>query len=280
MEYYLLESSLIFQVEGRDSTRYLQARLTNDVKKLEINSAIPAAALTAQGKIEGLFRVFKQSENLYFLISDGGDASIQLKALSRFIVADRVAITDITSEWSVIYISDYYNFDIQPDEIVYPSKRSSLTGGEILIKKAALPDKLITLNRIGKAIDSDTFNIRRVRLNLPQFGEEFQENMLFSECLIEDAISFQKGCYVGQEVVEKIDSRGEAPRIIVACESEEKSQIFRGDKVLDGQGEKTGDVLSWYKSTESQAGFIRVRNEPPFINLKTSSGVTLKPINL
>lgn len=277
MQYFLFKSAFVFFVEGRDSTRYLQARLTNDVKKLQINSCIPAAALTAQGKIEGLFRVLKQSETQYYLISDGGNPESQLKALSRFIVADRVTITDVTNDWGVIYLSESNNLEMSQDEFVYPSKRASANGLDILIKKSALPDRLILLSRQGSEMSSDSFHVKRVHLKIPQFGEEFQDNMLFSECLIDDAISFQKGCYVGQEVIEKIDSRGEAPRILLACTSESQN-VSKGSKVLDNSDEKVGEVISWYSSTDSNAGFIRIRNEPPYDGLKTDSGAKLKLI--
>lgn len=278
MQYFLFNSALVFFVEGRDATRYLQARLTNDIKRLHINSCIPAAALTAQGKVEGLFRVYKQSDTQYYLISDGGNPELQLKALSRFIVADRVTISDVTNDWGIIYVSESYKLDMSQDEFAYPSKRASLKGIDILIKKSIITDRLIALCKQGSEMSSDSFHVNRVNLKIPQFGEEFQDSMLFSECLIEDAISFQKGCYVGQEVIEKIDSRGEAPRILLASTSESHN-ISKGCKVLDNSDEKIGEVLTWYTSSGRNAGFIRIRNEPPFDGLKTDSGAKLTLID-
>lgn len=278
MEYFLFKNALVFYVEGRDATRYLQARLTNDIKKLQLNACIPAAALTAQGKIEGIFRIYKESETQYYLISDGGDAESQLKALTRFIVADRVTISDVTNDWGIIYLSERHELEPLQGEFVYQSRRASLSGSEILIKKNVILDRVAVLDKLGSEISSEMFHVKRVNLNIPQFGEEFQDNMLFSECLIDDAISFHKGCYVGQEVIEKIDSRGEAPRILLACTSD-TTGISKGNKVLDNSDEKVGEVISWYSSSDGDAGFIRIRNEPPYDGLKTDSGAKLKLIN-
>ena len=123
----------------------------------------------------------------------------------------------------------------------------------------------------GQMISDDAYHLLRVFSKTPQFGEDFLDTMLFSEFLIPEAVSFTKGCYVGQEVVEKIDSHGEAPRVLIPCTTSSQRIVAKGHKILNKDDEKTGEIISWYHHNGREGGFARVRNEPPFEGLHTET---------
>ena len=104
MKYFEIAAPIILDVAGKHSQRYLQARLTNDIRQISKDTGISAAALTPQGKTEGLFLLYLQSEGNYRLICDAGNKNEVLSALKRYLVADQVKFTDQSDNYSYLHI--------------------------------------------------------------------------------------------------------------------------------------------------------------------------------
>lgn len=223
-----LPDAIVLHVSGKDSERYLNARLTAPVKFMKDGDSLPSAALNAKGRVESFLRIKRLSSTEFLLVIDGG--LDQLSVISRFKVADRVEIKELP-------LLVYHSTEGGDAEYRVNSKRVGDTGEDLLVSEP-----------IQENASLNEFHFQRVLYGMPQFPIEFNEKTLFSEYLIEEAISFKKGCYVGQEVVEKIDALGETPMVLVRFKT---SAPF----------EKSKEIVSSYELGGSIVGFARVSRD-------------------
>ncbi len=267
MQRYNFSNLILLRVAGPHAIRYLNARLTNDIVKLEEGRACLAAALTPQGKTEGLFTVIRTANDTALLVCDGGDREEVISAFRRYIVADRVDVVDESEKWALshLYSADNY-FPKDASEFsckeqsegswIILRKRSKNLGFDYLYPKNSSDKEIL---KEGNDIDSAHASYLRIMGTAPSFPEEINNERLFLEANLLQAVSFTKGCYTGQEVVERISSHGKSPKILRAVKFSGPVQI--GDKVtLDGS--VLGEVISIANDGKSNfVGFIAIKND-------------------
>ncbi len=256
------QEALILKVSGKHANRYLNARLTNDFR-IPVDSAVQAAALTPQGKCEGLYTCIRIGENEAILVCDGGDKAEILSAFKRYLVADRVDVEDVSDAFEHIHLYaipaevnfknhlDCKSFDFG---WMIARKRSESLGIDIIRKRdAQIPWQL------HNEVTSETANYLRALQGVYGYPNELRER-LYLEAEIPGAISSTKGCYTGQEVVERILSHGKSPKIMFAV-SFATQDIKVGDKVSFNQN-GVGEVVSVYSVDEQKpVGFITIKND-------------------
>jgi folate-binding protein YgfZ len=153
---------------------------------------------------------------------------------------------------------------------------------------AALADKLIAAARAlgGGACGWTAFETARIAAGIPRFGADMDETNLPLECGIEErAVSYQKGCYLGQEVINRIHSIGHVNRELhrLRLADDLKSLPVRGDKLFK-DGKEVGHITSAAKSSTPLAivalGYVRREVNQPGIELtlQTSEGESLARI--
>lgn len=215
---YRFPEPIVLKVTGKDAVRYAHNRLSNDIKNLAINDSRVAAALTAQGRVLALFTAFKVADDALFLVADGGDKEAIRKAFSQFIVADRVLVSEMGSDYQWWHIS-------APPEVterlgaecgstfMHPIARGGSSGFDILVASTGSEKFSQAISQSGIIpITNEQYTLERLRAGFPVFPEEINESMILTECGRSDTLMFGKGCYVGQEVIERIDAIGRLPK--------------------------------------------------------------------
>ncbi len=253
--FHRFPSPVVFQVSGKDSERYLQARLTNDLKRLAERKSLLAACLNPQGKTKALFRVYRRSAQEFLVFALAGNAEQIKQDLCCFIVADRVEVKDISSECFVTALSESVTYEQITDSIYisdpYLKLNLLLSNHDPLKYLANYPE-----------LDPDGFKLYRLQQALPEFPEEVRVDSLFPESGITGAISNTKGCYAGQEVVERVIALGKLPaKILTFHTTTDTKDLGVSDcNLLDESGNKFGEILSaLYDSvTKSYFCFARV----------------------
>ena len=214
--YYFLKSAIVLEVAGLHASRYLHNRLTNDIKAMSVGENRFAAALTPTGKVEGLFSLFRAADQKYILICSGGDREAVIPALKRYVVADRLTVQDASDEIILLHVFSESPIDLRAhawEGVQFKNQRVEIPGFDILIRSDDREVLVAKLNESGLIQQSDTqFLLSRIRACKPQFPDEINERTLLPETGPADAIAFGKGCYVGQEVMEKIDAYGRTAR--------------------------------------------------------------------
>ena len=207
-----IDTAIVLQVEGRDARRYLHNRLSNSIRDLTVGSAIEAAALSAKGRVEAFFAVYCQDEDRFLLIADGGDVEQIRASLMRFVVADRVVCSDLTSSSFLAHVSSPSLTTLSPT-VSFPRVRIA-GGGVDALWLDCQPESV--RNEVeaqyGSEISNSEYFAARWKQGAPMFPEELNEAVVLTECGMRHAVSFTKGCYVGQEVMERSDAIGKLPR--------------------------------------------------------------------
>jgi len=247
--FFHFERSFALSVSGKDSERYLSARLSNDVKKLKSGDSLLAAALTPQGRTEALFLVLKIASDNWILSSDGGTKEEVIAAFRRYIVADRVDLKELGGLGLVHILGDTLpavigsipaaaNFEFKSlgKSFVVRRARLKASGFDLLLDQS-LMDAFLKDSSYQK-MSQPAWDLLRIKDFAPEFPFEINQDYILSESGFESALSHNKGCYVGQEVIEKIDSHGQAPRKLISLELakilelEAQAQVFADEKAV------------------------------------------------
>ncbi len=297
MKYFWLPGSLVFEVVGADSTRYLDARLTNHVKTLEGGRGFLAAALSAQGKTQGFFSVYKLDSVRYLLQSDAGDEAQILAALRQFLVADRVVVNDLSAQYRLVHIipgsrqpellkslgiigiSDLPFALLETDfGFVCRRTRTTQSGLDLLLKSERAADFEQKFEKLkAQPMSEADYTLERIKAGIPAFPTEIIPDSLFAESASQDSVSYSKGCYVGQEVMEKISSHGRSPRVLRRLVVEGKIELVANEVVYQSaedntqQAQAAGKILiSAFDFANNQTlCFALLRNAENLGNLTT-----------
>lgn len=231
-----------FNIFGKDTVRYLHGRITQDVKNLTIGLAKQSLVLTPQGKIQGQFWISKSEEG-FLIVSDPLSLENQeefKKNLLRFKVADDVQLSS-SADRSIIAVQGAKSGDVlqglgiecstakmgvieglyRGTKIICLSLSISKYPGFLLVIENSNSAKFLQdLSDLKVSVASeDEFNLFRISARLPVYGLDFNDNSIAPELFdLEEKISFTKGCYSGQEVVERATALGKAPKKIIYIE--------------------------------------------------------------
>ncbi|NDC37372.1 MAG: hypothetical protein EBZ48_04895 [Proteobacteria bacterium] len=283
--FFRLHQAAIIEVTGPHATRYLQNRLTNDLKSLRSGSgACYAAALSAQGKIQGLFTVFALSTERYLLCCEGGAPTEVLHHVAQFKVAERVEFFDRSDQfvalcWGGATTEEVTSVFPGIPQIPSVGAFTAIAGALLSGVRGLTPQSLLCVIPQDQAeavvakiaamtleLRGDALQIARARANLPSFPAELGQDLLLGEAGLSQAISWTKGCYVGQEVVAKLDALGKAPRKLVPFSlSGNHPELGEAPvtKADDSSMRAFGRVLSSVLDPihDETVGFLVVRND-------------------
>jgi folate-binding protein YgfZ len=245
----------VLRASGPDAFRFLNGQLTNDMVLATPETTLPAAALNAKGGLEAVCWVRKVGDD--FLL----DAPLALREtlmarLDRYLIADDLTLTDESDDWTLAHLlTEELSVDL-PDCFVTRSSRFGVPGLDLLSRKAVtLPD-----TRILSPEESET---HRIAKGIPAWGKELTTGLLPPEAGLEaTAISYEKGCYLGQEVISRMKWAGKTNRHLVQLELSENTAVPRE---FFHDGVAAGVVTSISPSVESPSvlalGFRRRKFE-------------------
>jgi folate-binding protein YgfZ len=249
--WFHLSHAIVCKASGKDARRYLNNRLSNDLRSLAYPDTRLTAALTAQGKVQGLYTVFATPDEAFLLACDGGVRQALFATLGKFIVADRVSLEDVSGSWVLIHAvtnEDDARVIAQAcgAESVYlrGSRRLGEPGFDILLPSQSIEETVRVLGeRLGSPMSVADYRLARLRQGQPTFPDEINENVILTECGMRDAVSFTKGCYVGQEVIERSDAIGKVPRTLARVVLSGTGAVA-GASIVNARGETIGKIVS------------------------------------
>jgi folate-binding protein YgfZ len=247
-----LEEAVVLRVGGKDARRYLNNRLSNDLRNTKPGEVVRAAALTPQGRVEGLFSVLVESEESFLLLCDGGRRNTILAALSRYIVADRVSIEDISLQTTVLHGVDLDRAELVEGVVsAIPLARISVNGCDYTVEGVERQRVLARCTEAwGTPLTPEEYALLRWKIAFATYPQEVNENNILTEAGMKEAVSFTKGCYVGQEVIERSDAIGKLPRTLERIQFEGVHHNLAGAPVMSASGQSIGKVVSCAIDTE------------------------------
>ncbi len=201
----------VIAVTGPDSARYLQGQLSQDVVAMASDSAL-SFLLGPNGKVDAWLRVHRLDAENYLLEVDQGWGEIVVARLKRFLLRTKATISEpqraqlVQRRWSAETIR--LGVDVIGDELIVTPVGPGAAGVDLLVIDGA-ETKVGDL--AADSVSSEALDRYRIAYGIPQMGSELTEDTIPGEAgewVIDASVSFTKGCYTGQELVARIDSRG------------------------------------------------------------------------
>jgi folate-binding protein YgfZ len=297
-----------FRLTGPDRVRYLNAILTNNIKELADGHGIVSLLLNAQGRILAEIETFAEAGDL-FCVSHRMIRQKLSEVLDKYIIMDDVTLTDESEQFGTLAIEgpkaaallkEFAVFDMQgmPElgraEVLVNSssnepipclivKRSPgrIPGAEFLVNREKLEPLWNILLKAtqsygGGPMGYKALSAQRLIQGVPWFGYDFGEKQIPHEAGLESShISYTKGCYTGQEIVERVRSRGQVNRRRVEL-------LFSGNGVPEAGTNLTVDdkpvgfvtraAQSWFPPCVLGMGYINKENRASGTTLQWSGG--------
>lgn len=275
-----------FEISGPDCKKYLQGLVTNDVLKLEDRSGCYNLHLTPKGRIVADFYSYSCGD--YF----GIDVALALKervfeSFKKYIIFQKVELVDQTGvRFPVVVLGPKAKAFLEAHTATLPSENFTYVGtkcgdsdvwiirrdrwGFLAYEIWERPEKIPLLReKLGlPELDSKTQEILRIESATPLFGVDFDENTLPQEAKLFAALNFNKGCFVGQEIVARLQHRGHVGKQLVQLKLPGDVSLSKRDKIYNSGGEEIGWVTSVCYSFKYQSilalGYLRHH----FLNLE------------
>ena len=260
---YALDNRSKIVLTGEDRMRWLNGMVTNNVRDLAPGHGFYAFLLNPQGKIQGDLYALNRGEDIVLDIARDQTAKL-LAIFDHYIIMDDVNVDDASDRLAAIGVQGpkarqvLRAAGIDVPELA-PLQLSALTwrdsemtlvraeawkgeGYEIWLSPEDSASLLQALTQAGAtSIGAGARRFYRMAAGIPLFGEDIRERDLPQETGQERALHFAKGCYVGQEIVERIRSRGQVHRVFSGFDL--AATCAAGDKIA-AEGKDVGEITS------------------------------------
>jgi len=255
-------------VSGSDALMFLNGLITNDMKTLGLNSWMPAAFANVQGRLLAVVRMLHREEG-FLIDTESATHETILKLLERFTLAGEFRVTDLTSETAMFsvqgreapdVISAATNRDTAKVErqtvvttrlesggavTILRTTHTGEDGFDLLVEASHTQQLRNDLINAGAQIVSDEVGeTLRIEAGIPRYGIDMDETTVVTETNLDDAVSFTKGCYIGQEIIVRIQHRGHVAKKLTGIILDEPGMIERNTKLLSIDDKEIGRTTS------------------------------------
>jgi tRNA-modifying protein YgfZ len=233
------------RITGSDRLRFLNGQITNDVCNASDTSAIEACVLNAKGKTNA--HIFVSAGPDCFLVDADPELRETLRVrLERYVIADDVQIEDVTDQLSLFHVLSPVAPTLSHCRLV-SARRFGETGWDIWTDTAVCDAVLQQLSSTFELLDSNAAEIMRIEEGIPRWGRELTEEIIPIEANLEKrAISYEKGCYIGQEVISRMKMSGQTNKRLCGLISPRDMPLRPGMKLAAGSAD--GREVGWITS--------------------------------
>lgn len=255
------------RVGGTEATMFLNGLITNDMKTLADNRWMPAAFPNVQGRLIGAVRVIRTGAE-FLIDTDAESHEAVLKTIARFTLAGDFRVSDITTETALLTIQGKRAgevvekvfqttiSDLPRDGVVelkwqnapvmiIRATHTAEDGFDIVIDSTHAAKLRQTLTDSGaEPVGQDALEILRVEAGIARFGRDMDETNVVTETNLDDAVSYTKGCYVGQEIIVRIKHRGHVAKKLAGLRFQTDRKIEPGTVIKCADGKEIGKVTS------------------------------------
>ncbi len=277
--YVVLPARGLLKLTGEDCARLLHAMSTNDVNGLTPGQGLVAFFLSAQGRILADANIYNLGEG-FFLDTEPELGPKLHDHLERFIIADDVTVEDESGAYLAVGLEGpKWAETAEKLEIPMPTlplgvlewrsgfvSRAAVTGADglrIFLPRADGEKFADSLQAAGlPSATAEEAETVRVENGIPRYGHDIGERYLVQETGMLSAVHTNKGCYLGQEIVERVRSRGQVHRHLSRIQIKSETVPANGSKLLL-EGKEVGEITSAVYSTTlgKVAGLAYLRTE-------------------
>lgn len=261
-----ISSSGLLIVTGKDRVAFLNGLLTNDVAKIDEDGGQHSALLTPKARVLADLYLYRRADSI--LIDTGHSSPSKLKEeFDRFIITEDVQVKNSTDDLVLLtiqgpnaqrVIKDTLGMNVDQLKPLYHTRlgpsafinrdRTGLGGYDIVLPKLEAEPVwqglLLKQGEFGlRPVGNNALEILRLEAGFPKYGVDVDSDTIVLEAGFKDAISFTKGCYMGQEVVARATHIGRVNKQLVQLEIDDASPPPSRSKLI-GNGVEAGFVTS------------------------------------
>jgi len=282
-------------VSGSEAVTFLNGLITNDMKTLAENHWMPAAFANVQGRLLAAVRVIRRA-NDFLLDTEAVTRDKVIKLIERFTLAGDFKVADLTNETCQIslqgrgageVVESIYGVKDLPHDGVWQNQNVTIIRathtGEDGFDVIATGESLETFG--ATPVSKEVEEILRIEAGIARYGVDIGETNVVTETNLDDAVSYTKGCYLGQEIIVRIKHRGHVAKKLTGLRFESDQPIQAGAVIKSTDDKEIGRVTSATFSPQLQAtiglGYVRYEQltpETPIIVDGVSGAVQSLPL--
>jgi folate-binding protein YgfZ len=242
----------LIAVWGKEAVQFLNGMITNDVAKLEDGGQMLAAFPNAQGRLLALVRVLRHGDRFLFETEEATHETLY-NNLFRFTFAGDFFVEELSEGFSYFEI-------VGPNNDVYNPHVGEMFAGAFALESAAgaayfIPNELANDFRRFLSdengcltITDELYETLRIESGIPRYGVDMDETTIVPELGLEGLISYNKGCYIGQEIIARIHFRGHIAKQLTGLILSVPPAVAGGDfsaaELKSTEGKNAGRITS------------------------------------
>lgn len=275
-------------VSGSEAVQFLNGLITNDMKTLEVNTWMPAAFPNVQGRLIAVVRVIrlpdeatdKKVSPAFLIDTEAATHEAVCKTIERFTLAGDFRVKDITSETAMLSVQGAKTADVidevlsevagvstpqavrqiswqqagaTADVTVIHASHTGADGFDLIVDKDHASSLWAALLQAGaQPVGYDALEILRIEAGLPRYGSDMDDTNVVTETNLDDAVSYTKGCYIGQEIIARIKYRGHVAKKLSGLVFDGTVAVRAGALVNSADGKEIGRITSATDSPKLQ----------------------------
>lgn len=255
-------------VSGAEVVMFLNGLITNDMKTLAVNSWMPAAFPNVQGRLLASVRVIHREDG-FLIDTESGTHETALKLLERYTLAGDFRVANVTGETAMLSVQGKQAEEVIRatfgDEAAKVERQRLMNvqlaqGASVTVMRATHTaedgfDLFLDANSAGNLCDlltsagaqtvsSEVLETLRIEAGIARYGIDMDETNVVTETNLDDAVSFTKGCYIGQEIIARIEYRGHVAKKLTGIIVESEVALASGARIVSADEKEIGRVTS------------------------------------
>ena len=256
------------RVSGSEATMFLNGLITNDIKSLAENRWMLAAFPTVQGRLIGAVRVVRGKGPAFLIDTEAASHEAVLKNVARFTLAGDFHVSDVTAETALMSVqgkragevvekvfgksfaelprngvaeTEWQNAPVT----IIRATHTAEDGFDLIVDAAHSAQLRQALTDAGaQTVGDDALETLRIEAGIARYGSDMDETTVLPETNLDDAVSYTKGCYVGQEIIVRIKHRGHVAKKLTGLRFETDQRIEPGTIIRSADNNEVGRVTS------------------------------------
>ena len=243
--FFDLSARAKLRVTGADRIRFLNGQTTNDVRKAGPEATQESCVLNAKGHLDAHIFLSATPNDIWIDADQELREPLQTR-LERYVIADDVMIEDVTDQFALFHVLADSEPKISGAKFCFRSWRLGIDGWDLWVEVARAEAVKSTLAADYRAMDESKWEVLRIENGIPRWGRELTPEIIPPEANLQmRAIDYEKGCYIGQEVISRMKMSGQTRQRLSGLTSEialvPGMEVRAGTKVV---GRVTSAVFS------------------------------------
>lgn len=303
-------------VKGSEAVAFLNGLITNDMKTLAENHWMPAVFPNVQGRLLASVRVIRTTDDAagktvqptFIIDTEPATHDRVLQTIQKFTLAGDFHVTDLTGETVLLSLQGRAAADklanvLDPSDLgidvgsvtqviwqnnpllIMRASHTPAVGFDVLVKNSYAEQVWQALLMAGaRPVGYDALEILRVEAGTPGYHQDMDDTTVVTETNLDDAVSYTKGCYVGQEIIARIKYRGHVAKKLRGLVFEKPAMVASGTSIKSKDdkdiGQVTSSVYSPHLGRRVALGYMKFDYIDAGTEVKTSDGVPGRVVDL